>query len=218
MKDIRCVIADGATHSTFSSLWSNLLCCELVSYSPSVNKLIKGVNKAKEKWNFAIGNFDLPWHAIEKVKKGSFSTILWFHLNSNSRLPGHVGSWKAIALGDSNLFHIRNNELLNSFPVKNSKNFKNTPFLVPSKGMINLDKINQLKGGWNYNDKFILSTDALANYLLQSFEEGKEVLSNLNNINSKMDFEVWINQLRTSKEIKNDDTSIIYLHIHKSPR
>ena len=207
-------MADGATQTSFSSLWAKLLVKEVVHYSPSDNKLIAGVDRARKAWGEYLEGIDLPWHAIEKVKKGAFSSLLWFHLKGGDNTLNTGGTWKAISIGDSNLFQIRNRGTLISFPIKKSEDFGNSPHLISSKVTLDVKLINTQRGRWILDDQFILATDALACFLLKLTEVDADVgIEVKKNCQSKDQFSAWINNLREQKIIKNDDTSIIFIQM-----
>ena len=60
----------------------------------------------------------------------SFFCDKWLELFKNIDKP--EGYWKVAAYGDSCIFHIRNSNLIKSFPLSYSSEFNNTPNLISS--------------------------------------------------------------------------------------
>lgn len=217
-----CALSDGATQTSFSSLWASLLVeetCQQRSEALAHN-LNNIVESASDKWLGALTNINLPWHAEEKVKYGSFATLLWLTITPNST-PESNGIWNVVAIGDSCLFHVRGKKLLLSHPITNSACFNNHPLLISSKQAQN-SAIKEnfsdfiFQGVWQANDEFWLASDAMAQWLLSEIEVNHAPFEKLHSVIGTMDlnhFEHWISSLREEKQIKNDDTTLIRVKI-----
>jgi hypothetical protein len=212
---LRCAVSDGATQTSFSRLWAKLLVNESVLHKPSLKKLDDVIHNSQLSWSYEIAKYDLPWHAEEKVKKGAFATLLWLNIN---QVDATGGTFKALALGDSNLFIIRKKSLYLSFPIQDSQKFSNNPMLIssiPARNENIKESLNIVEDTWLVGDEFLLATDALAYYLLNQFEQDDSFFLTLNEILSTQlahynDFQSWIQSLRENNEIKNDDTTLIW--------
>lgn len=213
---LRCAVSDGATQTSFSRLWAKLLVNESTQFKPSLKRLGDAIHNAQLSWTNEIAKYDLPWHAEEKVKKGAFATLLWLSIN---KLDDTGGTYKALALGDSNLFVIRKESLHISFPIQDSQRFGNDPILIssiPARNENMAERINILDDAWFVGDEFFLATDALAYYLLKKFEQNESFFSSLKEILIKQmvhydSFQSWIQSLRENNELKNDDTTLIWI-------
>jgi serine/threonine protein phosphatase PrpC len=156
LRRFRCAIADGATSTSFSSLWANLLVhC---TAKRSISEFWKAIDASQKRWINGIQKIDLPWHAEEKVKEGSYATLVRFSIYQ-SRLYSR-GFWKALCVGDSCLFQIRRSRLHSVIPLKRPAEFKNNPTLVsslPKKNSLILDDHNRLyfSGRIFYDDRCI---------------------------------------------------------------
>lgn len=213
---INCAMADGATSTLFSKLWADKLTMLAVNYAPSLSKLNKILSRAQKSWQDEIFNKELPWNVEEKVKNGSFSSLLWFRLSNYPLNKKHL-RWKAIAIGDTNLIILREKSLIHAFPLKISAEFGNNPNLLSSKPEKNsFENIKCKEEVWQPGDEFILSTDALAQYLLHSIEIGDEEFFRIGNELFRTKdksgyFLEWLSSRRMNSQIKNDDTSIIWI-------
>ncbi len=213
---LRCAVSDGATQASFSRLWAKLLVNESVQYKPSLKRLDDVIFNAQLSWTNEIAKYELPWHAEEKVKKGAFATLLWLSIN---RVDATGGTFKALALGDSNLFVIRKESLHLCFPIQDPQKFSNNPVLIssiPARNENIKENINIIEDAWFVGDEFILATDALAYYLLNQFEQNSSFFLVLKEILVMQllhydAFQSWIQSLRENNEIKNDDTTLIWM-------
>ena len=68
---------------------------------------------------------ELPWYAEIKREQGAFATLLG--LGVRAPTGQRRGGWRAVAVGDSCLMHIREGRCLLSFPVQKSADFNNEP-------------------------------------------------------------------------------------------
>jgi len=169
-KIVKVAVADGATESSFSREWSNLLVNKYTGdqfnlRDENYRKTIIG------EWEERIGKNKLTWFGAEKLSKGAFSTFLGLSLDLEN------DKWKAESIGDSCFFIIREGKLLQSFPVVNSSEFNSNPYLLSSKEENNkfLDKnIKNSSGTLLAGDLLILATDALAFWFLKEVEDSKQ--------------------------------------------
>jgi hypothetical protein len=217
-QEFACALADGATRTSFSSIWARLLVEEAQSRAFPSNEWSELVSAAQARWASELANIDLPWHAEEKVKQGSFATFLWFGLKFASR---QGGAWRAVAVGDSCLFQIRGGVPITRFPVQSPSDFYKDPVLLSSYPARNLGILSHPKdylaeGDWAPGDEFFLMTDALAAWFLSEFEGGNTPLGSLRDhfldpASTQDSFNRWVCSLRQSGAIKNDDTTVIWI-------
>lgn len=220
-------VADGATEGILSGKWAEILIktvCRSKNSSPDIRSLVEKASKAWDSWmkNYLTErekhNKPIKWYEEPGLKAGSFSTLLRLVLSDSGRSEG--GDWHAIAVGDSCLFHIREGELIRSFPIENSSSFNNSPSLVSSNPSRNKDLIElskMLSGEWRSHDSFYLITDALACWFLKENEARNSPWASYPFIknSNKINFESWIDHLRRSDKIKNDDVTLIHIEVDK---
>ncbi len=167
---LRIAISDGATESSFSKEWANILVNSFSNKTFDLENdsfLLGLVNQWKEK----IKDIDLTWFASQKVNAGAYATFLGIDLDLRA------ATWSAVSVGDSCLFVVREGQLLKSFPLTNESEFGNNPDLISSleNGNLNLEtKIKKMSGTLRAGDLIILATDALSAWFLRTVHDSKQ--------------------------------------------
>jgi len=203
-------IADGATESSFSSLWAKLLVSETVLCNPySIEDLRRTTMRCIRIWKRITGHRPLPWYAEEKVKQGAHSTLLgvYFSRDETSRL-------RAIAVGDSCFFQVRAEGLLTAFPIDRSDKFGSTPLLLSTNIAYNeriWPNVCMYDGEWRDGDALLIMTDALAQWFLTQSQNGNQPWTDVLGFEEREDFSNWIQMLRQSGSIRNDDVTLLIL-------
>lgn len=219
-KSARFAISDGATQAAFSGLWAQILVDQIYHsrYQPSRGRLLDITSHASHLWVNELAGRDLPWFAEEKVRKGAFATLLWLSIMANGNEPG--GSWKALAIGDSNLFQVRKDTLVEAFPIQESTGFHNNPILLSSHLIKNHQVWEQVRikaSTWMAGDDFFLMTDALAAWFLKQWENGEKSNTKIQqwfiNVDGDGGVADNIQLLRDRGELKNDDTTLIWIDL-----
>lgn len=212
----RCAVADGATESSFSRSWANRL-VHAYARKPfaDVADLKSRVSVLGKGWRRAHLNRSLPWYAAEKARLGSFSTLLGLVLK---RPCGAVaaGEWRAMALGDTCLFHLRSGKLLAVFPPLAAGDFGHFPTLLSTSEQANESAwaaVLLADGEWQVGDTFVLATDALASWLVRTSEKGvatwADILSLAEQLWPAGGFNDWVQEMRAAGELANDDTTCV---------
>jgi hypothetical protein len=205
----RFAIADGASESSFAALWARLLVQQFVQ-APlgQPHPWADWLPPLQQQWSVEVNNRPLPWYAEAKVQEGAFATFLGLVLQP--------ARWQAIAVGDSCLFHLRGEQLLQAFPLMHSEDFGNNPRLVGSRtapaAAVERQQV-QTEGDWQANDWLVLMTDALAQWFLRETESGKQPSQAvlrlvLDNANSAA-FANWVELLRDKEGLRNDDVTLV---------
>ena len=130
------------------------------------------------------------------------------------------GAWKAVAAGDSCLFHLRAQRLLCSFPIAQAEEFSNHPALLSSLPAHNSEAPNLLRrvsGTWRSGDTFVLATDAVAHWLLDRDQEDNPAFASLSaTMGCPNRFARWVGDLRTSGAMRNDDVTVLEIDISET--
>lgn len=212
-------VADGATETSFSGIWAKQLVrafCKGMSDGPAIAKELVSL---REHWRKIVSRRPLPWYAEEKIRSGAFAAIIGLVLEDGSDAKGQ-GTWKAIAVGDSCVFHVRNKQVLGCFPIKKSADFNNSPQLLSSNNPVNDgDKVRVVKrsGRWLEGDTFYLMTDAIACWFMKQVEANivpARELAYLTDGDSNP-FRLWLKDLRDHQSVRNDDVTILRIEIEK---
>ncbi len=211
----RCAVADGATDAVFSRLWARILTRSFGKgqFAPDPpDSVTISWTRCSNLWKRAVRGRKLPWYAEEKARSGAYAALVGLELVVGE--GGDGGSWNALACGDSCLFQVRDSELINAFPLTRSDEFTNSPILLCSLGPRDDDAthVRFTSGGWITGDRFYLMTDALANWFVANWEAGGRPWGALFDI-GESPFSEWLNALRASRQIKNDDCTLISITV-----
>lgn len=217
-------IADGATQSFYSSIWSKLL----VNYfckNPEIdqNNWQKWLKPIQEKWLKEVRA------ESEKAEKGNYPARVEIQ-NRLNRFESATSTFiglqfienqaKLSIVGDSCLFIFQGNQLNKTYLLQKSTDFNNQPEYFGSRSKNNdyepkfLDI--ELKDK-QHSDKlyFVLATDALAEYIFKYTEQQRDILTTLLTINSEQEFENFVKYARQDDTIKmkNDDVTLMILEV-----
>lgn len=222
----RCAVADGATETSFSGLWADMLVEASRRGHLSGRGWQRALARLQYDWRGRVSERPLPWFAEQKVQQGAFSSLLGVTLTAptgRARGPaptGRVeGRWEAHAVGDSCLFHVRGSQLIRAFPLESSAELGNRPVLLSSNPASNaaLSKcLPSTSGRWVPGDTFYLMTDALAHWFLGKIEECQCPRPNLRPLPRELlmsDFREWIDDLREDRQLRNDDVTLLRVDV-----
>jgi len=218
----RFAIADGATESSFSAEWAELLTKRFVEanslFTQNPRKSDgrdRWLTSVREAWHEKVDWHGLNWVALEKAQKGAHATFLGLHLVDPS-------TWRAWAVGDCMLFQVRDSEVIRMWPLQNASEFSNTPeFLcsVASEDDSMLDRAflstaGRYKGG---RDLFVLTTDALGQWFISDYRGGGRLWQDLvYEIGDQARFDEFVTGLRQADSIRNDDTAVVIIQTRQS--
>lgn len=211
----RFAIADGATETSFSRVWAKLLVSAVGRGHLDPEHIEPTLTRLRSCWKKLVCKKDLPWYAEEKARLGAFSSILGLSLSEDQSGK----RWRSFAVGDSCLFHMRQERLLLGFPIEKSSVFSSRPRLVssvPEKDSAPLPSFLTMSGEWEFGDNFFMMSDALACWFLQSYEFGNtpwELLRNMGCLGTPDAFQSLVADLRKEMLIKNDDVTLITVSI-----
>jgi hypothetical protein len=154
-----------------------------------------------------------PWFVDVQLEVGAFSTFLGLLLEPSG--------WLAQAVGDSCLFQVRGQRLLERFPVDQAAHFTTTPSLVGSRprtpvadglgAPLELPVIETRQGGWQAGDRFWLLTDALAEWFLRQVDQDGAPWITLESFLEQpdSDFLAWVSRQRAEGQLGNDDVTLV---------
>lgn len=209
----RCAVADGATETSFSGLWAELLVRAHGRGRLAPRGLPEALRPLQHEWRRRVSAMPLPWFAEQKAEQGAYAALAGLTLTALR--PGRDGGWHALAVGDSCIFQLRAGSLAATLPVACSADFTSRPALLSSDSAANegLDgRLTAVSGEWAPGDTFYLMTDALAQWFLRNIEDGRRP-SPLPRDLSDSAFEEWIRDLRAHGEIRNDDVTLMRVEI-----
>jgi Protein phosphatase 2C len=208
-KSGRFAIADGATESSYAALWARLLVEGFVNAPAAKTECWNAWLPALQtQWEAEVGKRPLSWFAEIKWQQGAFATFLGLVIEPPR--------WRALAVGDSCLFHIRDQRLLSAFPLTRSCDFACSPWLIGSRGftteMMAMREM-RLEGEFAHGDRLWLMTDALAQCVLRMAEVGEKPWESLEPFltpsEPPLSFKSWIGSLRRATKLRNDDLTLM---------
>ncbi len=228
----RCAVADGASESAFAGIWAGLLVRGFGRQKLDLSRL-------RKLWQRAAANKPLPWYLEQKVKFGAHAAFLG--LSIRDRRPAKDGlmrraaewlgdhgvevgdrrgrRWRAIAIGDSCLFQVRESEVVAFGPLRRSDQFNNSPHLISSRGKgpvrSDAEHVTIFGGSWKPGDVFYLATDALSCWIMSELEARRPpwpVLHQLGHNGQVPAFDRLIDDLR-ERGLHNDDTTLLRVEV-----
>lgn len=217
-------IADGVGEGVFSDIWANMVVqyfCEspIKIGRPNQYNLSLEDDVTIRRWLSPIRS-----RMAKKVRlsiKGMSILIQdkWRDKGTGCTFLGlkfFNRKFRAYSVGDCNLFHIRGQELLHSFPLKSSKDFGSVPEQISTKfSQRNID-LNFVAFEYTIGDVLILATDAISQWLLAEYERGQPQWNLILNIRDHQFFEEIINDLRhrPRNRLHDDDVTVLTIIIH----
>jgi hypothetical protein len=218
--DFMAAVADGATESMLSDIWARILVSR-VSHLFSDGGLPSLINLSSSAWSRfkrrkASAGRSLTllpaWLEEPGLEQGAFSTLVALRLAEDQ-------TWRALAVGDSCLFHVRDNELLLQWPIQKSADFAKRPYLLcseqgPSRQLD--DNTRLISGQWSVDDHFFLMSDAIACWFERQYEKGEKPwlpLLNLGTDEAEGTFEELVAHRRQAGEMRNDDVTLIRVDV-----
>jgi hypothetical protein len=215
----RFAVADGATQSGFVVSWVTRL-VEAFVENPVLQseQWLSWLTPLRQSWQEQFAGRELDWFAEWKRSEGAFATFLGLVVQPANGWGQRT--WQAIGVGDSCLFHVRRGRLLKTFPITKSAEFGTAPWLVGSQGAApdtELAKLRLAEGDGQVGDQLWLMTDALAQWCLTQCEAEQppwETLCQFSNGQPEDNaFAAWIESLRITKQIRNDDVTLLEIRL-----
>ena len=206
-------VCDGVSRSSFSNLWSKIICEKFVTepfIEKDVSKEFLGtwIQESKKSLEEKISKLDIDPMILDVAKdNGSATTFLGIQITkeNNSKFA------KIWAIGDSNAFQIRKKKIIQAFPIKSPDDFSTLTYAISSIDENNDFKFLFEKWGLRKNDILLFATDAFSKWFFESYLRGqkpwKKIIKNFSTIQD------LIESQRTKNNLENDDTSFIMIQI-----
>jgi hypothetical protein len=224
----RFVVLDGATGAYDAVRWVDQL---VRSFAPPTGgaagsrlpRLEPAAMRAwfaemQDQWAADVRDFDSIIEERKFAEVGSFATLLAFDIY---RLDGPEPYWRAVALGDTVLFHVRAGRLIAAFPPMGPDDFGTLPDGVHT-APGSLDRMTErlLTGGGalEAEDFLFAATDAMAQWILRTVERDEAKVWNALTTLAHPDVfaRLVADQRREqdgAKRMKNDDVTLMRLRM-----
>jgi serine/threonine protein phosphatase PrpC len=208
----RFAVADGASESSFTATWAKLLVEAFIAAKGRSWRDLAWLGLPRQHWADDVDPRPLPWYAEEKREQGAYATLVGIVFAR--------GSWRALAVGDSCLFRLRGGKLVRSFPLSRSSDFGNQPALLGSRGRpldTPFEGIRRSRGKWRSGDRFLLMTDALAEWMLRRNEQEQHPAGDIEQLlaeSAPQDaFAAWVEERRNGQGLRNDDVTLLVIDL-----
>jgi hypothetical protein len=198
----RFAVADGASESYAAGEWARHLVTAFVRQGPADDWLAA----PREAWRREIEGGELSWYAEDKLARGAHATFLGVRFT----VAEDHADWEAIAVGDACLFLLRDEARPFSFPLTSSTEFTSSPAFVRTRDVTPQWKTD--RGSLRPGEAMLLTTDALAQFLMTSAEAGDFAGAGLRDVEEDA-FALWIQAMRSLGRMRNDDVALGVIEI-----
>ncbi|MBQ1104479.1 hypothetical protein [Streptomyces sp. 404i] len=234
-------VCDGATESALAKDWARLLAHTVAEQAMQLPDLLKPgpaferfAASVVDQWDPWLAQYTkervedrrpLKWYEHTKLAEGAFATLLAVRVDPDAEPradadaagddePSPGWRWRVAALGDSCLFHLRDDRLLTAFPVEAADDFGTVPDLFGSRNhdaALLAGRTRFLEGDCLPGDRLVLATDALAAWYLSAPDPLAAVreLLEFSGPDDLDRFGDWLNVLRERQQLRNDDVAVV---------
>jgi serine/threonine protein phosphatase PrpC len=212
-------IADGVASGIFSRQWAGILTEAVVSAPPDPQdneSFARWVTDRREDWNGQIDTSGLAWHQKPKLREGAFSTLLWIVLSPGDPSdPQESWQLRVFAVGDSCLVHVRDGQVLGTFPIERAEQLDVNPVVLGSVDLGRDDyvKFASLEESCRANDLLVLCTDAIAAWALAIIEAGGTPPWDDQWTMSRAEWQQEVTRLREEGRMRYDDATQMLLRV-----
>jgi hypothetical protein len=209
---LRFAVADGATEGWESGPWAAHLAAAYIAGPPEPMNFADWLATARE-WapRSAEGKKEAqPWYVSEKQEEGSFATLLGLEVRRSQRSNGWA--WRAVAIGDSCLFHIRGGKLALAFPLESATEFGTRPALISSAKSRTCPEPEWCAGRAEAGDLLLLATDAASARLFAPAARDA-ALRAVGDALAARDSEPLTEWCRSVQDVVNDDVTILAIRL-----
>jgi hypothetical protein len=214
----RFAVADGATEAFDARRWAVRLAETWVAAESApltVEEFRPWLAEQGEWLRASWEGRKLSWYAEEKRRAGSFAAFVGLRLEERGRRV----RWDAVALGDSCLVQTRGGRVETAMPVSAHEEFNSAPPLVPSNEAVReaaLAKLVSAGGEAERGDVFLLMSDALSAWYLESLSKSDGRAAQFDSLLAASENELLARLLRgerESKRLKDDDVAAVRIHL-----
>ena len=212
-------IADGVSQAPFSQIWSKKVVNKFIKKPLDISDLNEQKIKdwladIRKEWRTEIDQGKASELILDLAKKeGGATTFLGMIIQKKKKKRQKL---QLFGIGDTNMFLVKKNEITRKsdvvgWPVTSVESFTdrtNALFSLDNtlQGIPELKEFNVKRG-----DIVILATDALAKWILKSANLGQRPWSKI--LKNKNDIANFIDKLRYTNKIDDDDTTCIIIRI-----
>jgi hypothetical protein len=202
-------LCDGASSSIYAGEWARRLAQHYVKTPASTisDGWLAPIRSPFNEWASANAQ---SWNAAAKLRQGVFATLLGVRIDVGS------SRYRALAIGDTCLFHVSHGRLRKAFPLKQSEAFLARPFLVssrPDQPAAELSSQQAFEGQICPDSLLFGMTDALAAWFLLAHSRQERPWNRLLQIEGNEDLARLGEQLRADGVLNNDDLALVIVEL-----
>lgn len=219
----RFAVADGATEGFGSARWAHQLVSGFVGPDGPATRRPpmhpEGVHgwfeQAQRRWHTdadSAGASDLQ--RLKRARVGSLATVLGCEVRDPD---GPRPRWEAVSVGDTVLFHVRGQRLVQHFPALAEADFGVNPDGVstrPERLADTVDRLAWAGGDLEPGDLLYLATDALAQWLVRG--DGPALWGTLAALVDPADFLDLVTAQRRARAMTNDDVTLLRVRMDRA--
>lgn len=213
--------ADGVSSAIFSGPWARILVQSTVESPPRLDDadaFRAWLDAQRAAWRDGIDMARLTWYQRPKMVDGAMTTLLWTELTPTQTADdGHATSYqlRAVAIGDTCLFHLRGDECLKHFPMDSAGQFGLNPAVIGSvdRQADHLLEFQLYEAECPPGDWLVLATDALALWAMTRGESGEPVDWRRYWDLPDDEWRQEIVALREANLMRYDDTTLVLLRV-----
>jgi hypothetical protein len=209
----RFAVADGASEGWASNAWAKHLVGCYARTPPEPATFADWLADTRRTWAEPPATADQPWYAQAKQAEGAFATLIGVEVRSAKSGAGL--RWKAVAVGDSCLLHVRRGAVVESFPLTASDQFDTTPALIPSSAHRPAPTPDWLAGTAAPGDSLLLASDAVAAALLAAPDTIAAIERRIvpHQTDATTGQRAVVDFLTTLRLLRDDDATLLVLHV-----
>jgi len=222
----RFVVADGATETYESRLWVCQLVGSFLSSDqpgaatwPDIERasMTAWFESLQEQWR-VTAPAPADYIEEEKMRQGTLATFVGGQILG---LDTSTPIWRAVALGDSVLFHVRDGHLVEHFPRYRSRDFDSAPDgigTLPDWLARMSEQMMFRQGQLAPGDTIYAATDAFAKWMITCLEKGDKALwPVLDGLIHPVDFSLLVATQRRAMAMKDDDVTLMRIRLLRQP-
>lgn len=206
-------VSDGASEAIHSKYWAGLLVKGWAGGLLRDESFIEQLQELGNDWTEYAGQSSETWWLEEKLRQGSFATFLGLELSNGDG----CATWKTTSVGDSCFFVIRGGRVIRRGPLSVVEEFQSAPYLVGTSPGANTELASRIvrhSGTLERSDEIVLATDALAQWIFGKLDQSELWPVPNSAIDGPLaDFRAWIDSLRSSGQMRNDDVTLLSVSI-----
>lgn len=222
----RFAVADGATETYEARIWVRHLLGSFMSADEAGD--LTGPPLERESMSAWFTSMQKQWPVIApapadyieetKMRQGTLATFVGGQILG---LDTPAPVWRAVALGDSVLFHVRGGRLVEHFPPYASKDFDSAPDgigTLPGALARMSEQMMFTHGRLAPGDTIFAATDAFAKWMIACLEKGDETLwPVLGDLAHPAVFSQLVDAHRRTGAMKDDDVTLMRIRLLREP-